>query len=112
MKVRDGDRILPCWKFMLLYFRFAGKTKYAIEAFNMFTNVNAICSTRLAAQIKWSRVVNTRGGQGNSHPVDLYMEHLNRCLKDYIIGLNWGKCIGEDSSSLWKVFDWDDESYL
>ncbi len=54
---RDGDRILRCWKFLLLYFRFAGRTKYAIEAFNMLTNVNATCSTRLAAQIKWSRVI-------------------------------------------------------
>ncbi len=83
----DGDRILRCWKFMLLYFRFAGKCKYALEAFHLLANVNAICSTRLAAQIKWSRAVNTRGGKGNNLPVDLYMEHLNRCLKDYIIGL-------------------------
>ena len=72
---------------MLLYFRFAGKRKYALEAFHFLAKVNSTSSTRLAAQIKWSRVVNTHGGKGKNIPVDLYMEHLNRCLKNYVIGL-------------------------
>ena len=32
-------------------------------------------------------VINSRGGGGNNIPMDLHMEHLNRLLKDMIIGI-------------------------
>jgi hypothetical protein len=82
----DGQRILRCWKFMLLYFFSSGHKKYALEAFNLLADVYA-AEPRLAHQIMWSRTVNTQGHQGQNIPIDLYMEHLNRCLKDNIIGL-------------------------
>lgn len=31
--------------------------------------------------------MNSRGGAGSNIPVDLHMEHLNRLLKDMIIGI-------------------------
>ena len=83
----DGERILRCWKFMLPYFFATGHKKYALEAFNLLAHVHATASPRLAHQIMWSRPVNTRGHQGYNIPVDLHMEHLNRCLKDNILGL-------------------------
>ena len=76
----DGERILRCWKFMLPYFYATGHTKYALEAFHLLAHVHAAASPRLAHQIMWSRTVNTRGHQGQNIPVDLQMEHLNRCL--------------------------------
>ena len=88
----DGNRILRVWKFLLLHFRYAGRKKYALEAFHQLA-ADSVVSPRLAAQMKWSRVVNTRGGAGNNLPVDLFMEHLNRSLKDYVkdLGANISK---------------------
>lgn len=36
----DGQRIMRCWKFMLLYFFSSGHNKYALEAFNLLANVH------------------------------------------------------------------------
>ena len=36
----------------------------------------------------WCRFINTRGVPGgNNIPIDLFMKHLNRTLKDYLMGL-------------------------
>ena len=83
----DGPRIMRCWKFLLLYFRFAGHTKYAQEALNIHLLLNGCASPRVASQLCWGRVVSTRGGKGHNLPINLHMEHLNRCVKDYIVGL-------------------------
>ena len=83
----DGQRILRCWKFMLLYFRSTNHYKYALEVVHLIADVKALLPPRLAQQVLWSRVVNPRGGAGNNIPVDLHMEHLNRLVKDFMIGL-------------------------
>ena len=46
-------------------------------------------------QITWSRIINSRGGAGQNIPNDLYNEHINRTLKDYICGL--GANVTEDT---------------
>ena len=86
----DGPRIIRCWKFMLLYWKHAGHTKYAYEVIELISSIEAASSPRIAHELVWCRVVNTRGGAGNNIPVDLYLEHLNRTLKDYVrsIGAN------------------------
>ena len=38
----DGDRILPCWKFLFLFFRASGHTNYALEALTWVITI--ICS--------------------------------------------------------------------
>ena len=91
----DGERIVRCWKLLMLYFRVAGHTKYALEAFPFLAKVNEVASPRLQQQFLWSRVVNSKGGSGKNIPVDLYMEHLNHLLKGIIIGL--GANISESS---------------
>ena len=83
----DGERDVRCWKFMLLYFRHFHHYKYALEAFHTLALVEVITPPHIKQQIVWSRVVNSRGGAGNNIPVDLHMEHLNRLLKDMIIGI-------------------------
>lgn len=104
----DGPRIMRCWKFMLLYFFSSGHNKYALEAFNLLADVHSAASPRLAHQIMWSRTVNTQGRPGHNVPVDLHMEHLNRCLKDSIIGLGANvteNTVVQSSKSLRGVLD-------
>ena len=83
----DGQRILRCWKAFLLYFHFARHHNYANEAVRMLSAVYALATPRVAAQITWSRVINTRGLAGHNIPVDLHNEHLNRALKQAVSGL-------------------------
>ena len=104
----DGVRILNCWKFMLTYFFSSGHKKYALEAFYLLAYVHAAASPRLAHQMTWSRTANTCGGQGRNIPIDLLMEHLNRQLKDSILGLGANlteKTIVNSSKSLKGVMD-------
>lgn len=82
----DGNRILHCWKVLLLYFKTYNRTNYSREAFNLISAVNARSSKRIASQLKWSRVVNPSGKVGRNIPVDLYNEHINRTAKDYVHG--------------------------
>ena len=101
----DGDRICRCWQFFLLIFKATGRTNYSIEAFILLAQLNFVFSPRMAAQLKWSRTVNTHGRPGKNVPCDLHMEHLNRVCKGAISGLGSnisdkavvrvGKCLGE-----------------
>ena len=88
----DGERILRVWKVLLMYFHHAKHKNYKLEAFHLLSMVN-ICAPRISAQMKWSRVVNIRGGSGHNISVDLHMEHLNRAVKDYVanLGANSGE---------------------
>ena len=80
----DGPRTIRCWKFLLLHFKADGRVKYAIEAFNLLSQVKGILPPLQAHQLVWNRVCNTRGGQGCNIPLDLHVEHLNRVFKDNI----------------------------
>ena len=81
------ERIMRCWKFMLLYFWHFHHYKYTLETFHTLVLVELVAPPHIRQQIVWSRVVNSRGGAGNNIPVDLHMEHLNRLLKDMIVGI-------------------------
>ena len=83
----DGIRILWCWKVLLMYYRMANHTNYASEAFHFIAQVTATASPRVAIQLLWGQVVNTKGKEGHNVPVDLHMEHLNRTVKEYIAGV-------------------------
>ena len=85
----DGERLMRCWKLMMTYFFSSGHRKYALEAFNLQAAINATQHEfpRLAQDLIQSRFINTHGGAGRNIPTDLFMEHLNRTLKDYMKGL-------------------------
>lgn len=83
----DGLRIIRCWKFMLLYWRYTGHTKYTHEALQLTCAVQPCASPRIVHELMWCRTVNPHGGAGNNFPVDLFLEHLNRTLKDYLHGV-------------------------
>ena len=91
----DGPRVLRCWKFMLLYWKYAGHTKYSLEVIHLLGAVKATATPRLAHEITWCRFVNSCGGPANI-PMDLFMEHLNRTLKYYYL-LGLGANISEST---------------
>ena len=68
----DGDRIMRCWKFLLLHFYSdTGSTKYALEALYLQLQQQAILSPRQAYRQRWNRSVNNHGGNGKNVPLDL-----------------------------------------
>lgn len=79
----DGGRLYRFWKFLLLYFKAAHRTKYALEAFNLVAQV-ALLTPRVAHELLWNRVCNPHGGVGQNIPLDLEKEYLNRLFKDDI----------------------------
>ena len=72
---------------MLLHWRHAGHTKYAYEVVHFVCAVQETVSSRLAHELVWCQTVNSRCGAGSNIPADLYLEHLNRTLKDYLNGV-------------------------
>ena len=104
--IREGDglRVLRCRKFLLLIFKASQRKNYAIEAFTLLAQSEALFSERLRHQLLWSRFINTQGKQGHNIPCDLHLEHCNRLIKTAIshLGANAtpkaitrvGKCAG------------------
>lgn len=80
----DGERLIRCWKFFMLHFKADGRTKYAVEAFNLLTQVKATLTPQMAHRLVWNRTCNPKGGEGKNVPLDLHNEHLNRVFKDDI----------------------------
>lgn len=85
----DGERIVRCIKFFLLYFfeDGTGSTKYCLEALHLMFQIHATLTPRDAQRTIWNRTVNNRGGLGNNIPLDLDLEHDNHLLKDMLRGL-------------------------
>lgn len=78
----DGDRIIRCWKFLLLHFYHdSGSTKYALEALYLQLQQQALLSQRQAYRQRWNRSVNNRGGSGKNVPIDLEIEHDNNNIQ-------------------------------
>ena len=84
----DGDRILTYYKFILNVFKAGRCFNYCKEVVILLTQYHCLLSPRQAAQLKWSRCINTKGFRGCNVPCDLHLEHLNCCLKDMIRGLH------------------------
>ena len=88
VKEGDGERILRCWKFMMLIFRAYKHSKYAFAALQLFFYSTCLLSERLSHLLKWNRTVNNKGGKGHNISLDLRLEHLNNLLKEML------KCLG------------------
>jgi len=80
----DGERLIRCWKFFMLHFKADGRTKYAVEAFNLLAQVKATLTPQMAHRLVWNRTCNPKGGEGKNVQLDLHNEHLNRVFKDDI----------------------------
>lgn len=79
----DGERILRCWRFLLLHFFVdgSGSVKYAIEALYLQFQQKALLSPKEAYLQKWNRSVNHHGVLGKNVAFDLDLEHDNNYLK-------------------------------
>ena len=49
----DGERILRCWKYLLL-FKANIRTNYSIKALNLLAQIKYTLSPRMAAQLMWN----------------------------------------------------------
>lgn len=100
----DGERVLECWKYLMIIFKATEHKNYAIEAFTLLAQNQWLLPDRQAMQLKYSRFINVHGRPGCNIPCDLLMEHLNRMAKICVshLGANKtansiervGKCIG------------------
>ena len=69
----DGDRVMLIWKFLLLVFKAFRRKNYSLEAAILLLQNQYFLSPRKAAQLRWSRFVNTRGRGGCNIPCDLHL---------------------------------------
>ena len=72
----DGERLIRCWKFLLLHLKVDGRIKYSVEAFHLLAQVNALLPPHMAHQLMWNRTCNVSGGEGNNM-------HFNRVFNPY-----------------------------
>ena len=79
----DGECILRCWKFFLMYLKHQGgsATKYSFEALYLTFQVYALLSTQAAHCLIWNRGVKIRIS-GVNIPVDLCLEFFNKTIKE------------------------------
>ena len=80
----DGERLIRCWKFLLLHFKADRRVKYSVEAYHLLAQVNALLPPHMAHQLTWNRICNISGGEGKNIPLDLMDEHFNRIFEDDI----------------------------
>ena len=84
----DGERVMVYWKLFLPIFKLLGRKNYSTIAVDIQLLRHHHLSERQAAQLVWSRFINTHGRKGKNIPCDLHLEHLNRCLKDSLRNLH------------------------
>lgn len=91
IKEGDGERVLRCWKYLMIIFCRSDRRNYAKEAVLLLNEYFYLSSPIQAEQLLFNRFINTSGQPGRNVSCDLMMEHLNRILKDYIGDLKAGK---------------------
>ena len=57
----DGERIITCWRYLLLLFKVSYRTNYSVEAFTLLAQYHFTFSERMQKQLVWSRTVNIHG---------------------------------------------------
>lgn len=85
----DGERILRCWKFFLMYLKRQGTSanKYALEALYLMFQTYALLSPRESHRLIWNRSVKNKPGQSANIPLDLDLEFKNKTIKQAIKNL-------------------------
>ena len=102
VKEGDGERILNCWKFFLLYFKAFGHHKYAYASFLQQAKVKAILTEAQSEQLVWNRTVNKKGGKGRNISCDIRLEQINCLTKELLhnlgVNLNEGTALRESQA--------------
>lgn len=82
----DGDRVIRCWKFFLLYLKHQGgaANKYALEALYLMFQIYALLSPQAAHRLIWNRSAKNKPGASGNIPLDLLLEFFNKFVKEAI----------------------------
>ena len=88
----DGDRVIRCWRYLMLIFHNANRFNYAKEAVHLLYQYQYQLSPKQAEQLIYNRFINTSGIPGRNIAADHHMEHLNRSVKSGIAALGPNKC--------------------
>ena len=80
----DGERVIRCWKFFLMYLKHQGANKYSLEALYLMFQINAMLSPQAAHRLIWNRFIKNKQGIGGNIPLDLQLEFYNKLVKDAI----------------------------
>ena len=78
----DGERVLRCWRYLLLIFKTSGRINYGTEALRMLSQYEFELTPHQAQELIWNRFISTHNAPGKNIPCDLHQEHLNRIVKD------------------------------
>lgn len=84
----DGERIIRLMKYMLLYFRSAGKVKYAYQVLRQLAQAKCFLSPREAHNLVWNRFANIKGKEDTNVELDRVIEHINLLVKNNCRGLH------------------------
>ena len=84
----DGDRIVLLLKYMMLYFRSAGKSKYAHQVLRQLAQINCFLTKREAFNVVWNRFVNVKGRSDSNVELDRVVEGSNLVFKNNCRGLH------------------------
>ena len=91
IRERDGDRVLRCWRYLMVIYHNSSRNNYAKEAVLLLHQYHHELSDQLCERLLYSRFVNVKGQEGTNVSLDLHMEHLNRILKGGIHALSSNK---------------------
>ena len=81
-KEGDGNRLMRCYKVVLLFMYKFKDIKYAYILLLLFAKLYALLPEKEAESLLHNRFVNKKGKKGGINiPLDLHMEHLNLFLK-------------------------------
>ena len=99
----DGDCIILCWRFFLVYFKAFSHHKYAIAAFLLLANVTALLTERKSHLLTWNRTINNKGCKGKNMSCDVRLEQCNCPAKQLIshLGVNLNeKCAKREEGAI------------
>ena len=104
----DGDRIIRCWRFFMLYYKAYGHHKYAIAAFRLLANISSILTEEKAHRLIWNRTISNKGGKGKNMSNDVRLEMWNGLTKELLghLGVNLDeKCASREAKAIAFVED-------
>lgn len=81
IKEGDGNRLMRCYKVVLLFMYKFKHTKYAYVLLLLFAKLYALLPEKEAESLIHNRFVNKKRKKGGNIPLDLHMEHFNLFLK-------------------------------
>ena len=82
VKESDGERILRHWRYDFIHFERYNHYNYRLLTFRFIAHVYGLLTPRMAARVIHNRTVNKHGGIGNNVSLDLFLEFLNKEVKD------------------------------